>query len=187
MKKLLSLSLAVLASAASAAPLENAAAIAVRLGAPSALPAPLVVAAPTPSTKPMKSALKVQGSSGPISGYVSVSGNGYLPCSGPNGSGMMSGWINLRADVNVTTADGAAGSVPVSGTAFVSGSCQSGSGLVSGSAMLNGSGAIYKAGRYAGTAQLSGSLFINQYVSGGFAWINQSAYLSGTYNQTAAR
>ena len=184
---LAALSLAVLISSASAAtPLENVSAIAASLGTPMTLEAPLKLATPPASTAPLKSAVIAPNTSGSVSGYAWVTGNGFMNCSGgPNGSGWMSGWINLRADVNVTTADGASGTVSVNGTAYVSGSCQNGSGFVAGNAMLNGSGALYKAGRYVGSASLSGSAFINQYASGSFVWINQNVYLSGRYDQTA--
>ncbi len=104
-----------------------------------------------------------------------------MNCSG----GMRNGWINLRADVSVTTDDGGTAQFPVTGTVFLSGSCQGDSGFVNGNAMLNGSGPLYKAGRYVGSASLSGNAFINQYVSGSFAWISQNVYLSGSYSESA--
>ena len=196
MIKLLAPCLALLASAAFAAtPLENAAAVAAQLGAsvafepatiatPAARPAPEAAAKPAAPTPVKISALT--GASGSVSSYATASGNGSMNCSGgQRGGGMMSGWINLRADVSVTTDDGATAQVPVTGTAYLSGSCQNGGGFVNGSAMLNGSGSLYKAGRYVGSVSLSGNSFINQYVNGPFVWITQSVYLSGYYNESA--
>lgn len=201
MAKTLASCLILLASAASAAtPLENASAVAAALGASVSAPEAAAIAAPagapfaaapTPA-KPASAApgavkiASLTGASGSVSGYASATGNGTMNCSGgPAGSGWMSGWINLSAQVSVTTDDGASAQFPVSGTVFLSGSCQRGSGFVSGSAQLNGSGSLYKAGRYAGTVSLSGNPFINQYVTGPFAWITQNVYLSGTYSESA--
>jgi hypothetical protein len=190
MNKPLAFVLVLLASAASAAtPLEKAAAIAEQLGM-TAAPAAAAIAAPAmrpasaaAASSPAVKIAVLAGASGSISGYASATGSGSMMCSG----GMMSGWINLTANVSVTTDDGATAQFPVNGTAYLSGSCANGSGgFVSGSAYMNGSGALYKAGRYVGNASLSGNAFVNQYVNGPFAWITQSVYLSGSYNESAA-
>lgn len=195
MIKLLASCLVLLGSAAFAAsPLENAASIAAQLGvsvsaAPATIAAPPAQAAAAAAKPAAPAAVKIAallGASGSVSGYATASGNGSMNCSGgPRGGGMMSGWINLRADVSVTTDDGANAQVPVTGTVYLSGSCQNGGGFVNGNAMMNGSGSLYKAGRYVGTVSLSGNSFINQYVNGPFAWISQSVYLSGSYSESA--
>jgi hypothetical protein len=194
MIKLLACCLVLLASAAFAAtPIENAVAIAAQLGAP--ISAPPAAAIDSPAARPAAASAKavvvaaptaklslLTGSSGSISGDAAASGSGPINCVG----GRMSAWINLRADVSVTTDDGAAAQFPVRGTVFLSGSCQRGAGFASGSAQLNGSGPLIKAGRSVGTASLSGSAFINQYVTGSFIWVNQNVSLSGSYSETAA-
>jgi len=186
MNKLLVLPLALLAASASAAtPLENASALAARLGV--TVPAESLPRVETPRAvlASQTPARRSEPRSGSISAYVNVTGSGMLTCSSPRG-GWLSGWINLRSDVRVTTQDGASGIVPVTGMVYLSGSCQGSGGFVSGSTMISGSGALYKDGRYAGTASLSGNAFINQYVSN-FAWINQSVYVSGRFESAAAR
>jgi hypothetical protein len=194
MVKFLAPCLVLLASAASAAaPLETAAAIAAQLGAPVAVSPAAEIASPAakpapadPKAPSVAAPIKISslaGSSGSISGNVSVSGNGPMNCLG----GRMSAWINLRADVSVTTDDGATAQFPVTGTVYLSGSCQRGSGgFVNGNVQLNGSGSLVKAGRSVGTVSLSGNAFINQYVTGTFAWINQNVSLSGSYSESAA-
>jgi hypothetical protein len=193
MIKLLASCLVALASAASAAtPLENAALIAAQLGAKVSAPEAIKTPAAAPAARPAAVRLAVSpaavkttalaGTSGSISGYVNASGNGSMMC---NGS-MMSGWINLTANVSVTTDDGANAQFPVSGNVYLSGSCQGNGGFVSGSAMMTGYGSLYKAGRYVGTVNLSGNSFISQYVNAPFAWINQSVYVSGYYTENAA-
>ena len=194
MNKLIASCLVLFASAASAAtPLENAAEIAARLGAAATEPAVITTPASQPAAKTEKSAAaaivnisNLSGASGSVSGYASATGSGSMSCSGgPLGSGWMNGWINLRADVSVTTDDGASARLPVTGTAFLSGSCRNGSGFVNGNATMNGSGSLYKAGRYVGTVSLSGNALINQYVTGPFVWITQSVFLSGRYDESA--
>jgi hypothetical protein len=180
MNKLLASCLVALASAASAAtPLENALAVAAQLGASVSAPAAASIATPAASASVVSA---IAGKSGSISGYATANGSGSMNCNG----GMMSGWINLAANVSVTADDGATAQFPVNGTVFLSGSCTNGSGgFVSGNASLNGSGSLYKAGRYVGSVSLSGNAFINQYVNGPFAWITQSVYLSGNYNESS--
>lgn len=200
MKTLLAASLVLIASIASyATPLENAAALAASLGvkvAPAALPAVeaprasavVLRAEAAPAKTVAATSTLTAPASGPLSGYINVTGNGSLMCSGgPRGSGWMNGWVNLSANVQVTTNDGASGYVYMTGSAFLSGSCQNGGGFVNGNALISGSGALYKAGKYVGTASLSSNAFINQYVSGGFAWINQSVYVTGRFDTNGVR
>src|SRR6185503_9479887 len=133
MTKLLASCLVVLASAASAAtPLESASSIAAQLGVK--LPAPQAVATPASAPAARKAAAvklsTLTGGSGSISGYVNVSGNGSMMCNGT----MISGWVNLTANVSVTTDDGANAQFPVTGNVFLNGTCQGNGGFVSGSA-----------------------------------------------------
>jgi len=193
MTKLLASCLLALASAASAAtPLENASSIAAQLGVklpaaeaiatPAAAPAARRVAAQAVAKTATVKISSLTGGSGSVSGYVNASGNGSMNCVGS----MISGWVNLTAQVSVTTDDGATANFPVNGNVYLSGTCQGNGGFVNGNAMMSGSGALYKAGRYVGTVNLSGNSFINQYVNAPFAWINQSVYLSGSYSESAA-
>jgi len=162
-----------------------AALIASQIGAPLPAGAP-AVAVPVAVAKAVP-AVSAAGSSGYVSATGTLSGSGFMQCNAPrNGSGWMSGWVNLSSQMSVNGPDGAHGTVPVSGTVYLTGSCQNGSGFVSGSASVSCYGTLYaRDGKRAGSVQLNGNVFVNQFVSG-FAWINQYANVSGYFTADPA-
>ena len=165
-----------------------AALIASQIGAPlpqgvPAVEAPVAISAPALAAP----AANVSVISSYVSASGNLSGNGYLHCSAPqNGSGWMSGSINLSAQMLVNGPDGARGTIPVSGYAYLTGSCQNGAGFVSGSVSVTGYGTLYsREGNRAGTVSLNGSVFVSQYASG-FVWINQYATVSGYFTSASS-
>lgn len=165
------------AAAAEADLLENAAAIAARLGAIVAVPEAAAIA--SPSAQPLAAAAAFVRTSGSIYTTATATGSGPLECYGsPTGHG----WIDLRAEARVTTADGASAQFPVTGSVLLDGPCRLG--FVTGNTWMNGSGTLYKDGRPVGTVSLSGAIFINQYVTGTFVWVAQDVFLSGRYDET---
>lgn len=160
-----------------------AALIASQIGTPLPAGAP-VATVPVASAKAVATPGPRAAASGSVSGTGMLSGSGYMRCNAPqNGSGWMSGGINLSAQMPIYGPDGAYGTIPVSGYVFLNGSCRNGSGFVSGSAQVTGYGALYaRDGRRAGTVRLNGTVFVNQYVSE-FAWINQFTTVTGWFTE----